>query len=204
MGWSHAPPVFQGAGRSCRMLRRVLWQPQIDPCAAGGKPPFQQGAVFGGIGPQLPRLCVGSLSEHELHLSFSLSGVLRVRQEGRDGFLLERLVQIILDMGVKFVDGTVGRAVPGAEAVLIQTAVDPRRSLGDVDDLMEGDVLRAAAEGEPAAAAPLGGQDARLLQRHRQRGHHALRDTHLGADLLAVSDLLLLGEVHDDADGIVG
>lgn len=203
MGWSHAPPVFQGAGRSCRMLRRVLCQPQIDPCAAGGKPPFQQGAVFGGIGPQLPRLCVGSLSEHELHLSFSLSGVLRVRQEGRDGFLLERLVQIILDMGVKFVDGTVGRAVPGAEAVLIQTAVDSRRSLGDVDDLMEGDVLRAAAEGEPAAAAALGGQDARLLQWPRQRCDHRLRNAHFDADLRAGCRRLRGGKIQHDADGIV-
>lgn len=94
--------------------------------------------------------------------------------------------------------------IPGAGVLRLQTAVDAGGPLHEIDDLVEGDVLRPAAEGEAAAHAPQGGQDARLLQRHRQRGHHALRDTHLGADLLAVGDLLLLGEVHDDADGIVG
>ena len=50
MGWSVAPPVFQGAGGPCRMVRRVLRHAAADGWAAVNVPP----GVAPRQGPHLP------------------------------------------------------------------------------------------------------------------------------------------------------
>ena len=58
---------------------------------------------------------VYSIIHHPLF--FSVSVVLRVLHQGRNGFILKGRVQIGLDAGVEFMDGAGPHAVAGAEAV---------------------------------------------------------------------------------------
>lgn len=90
--------------------------------------------------------------------------------------------------------------IAGAEAVRRQAAVDAGGALHGVDDGIEGDVLWPA----PQPRAPLGGEDARLLQRLGQRGDHRLGNAHLTADLTAGGSSALDGEMQHDPYGVVG
>lgn len=119
--------------------------------------------------------------------SFFLSadGVSGVLHQGRDRFVLKCCIQIGLDVGIEFMDRAGRHTIAGAEAVRLQAAVDAGGALHGVDDGIEGDVLRPAPQRKAAARAPLGGEDARLLQRLGQRGDHRLGNAHLTADLTA-------------------
>ena len=136
--------------------------------------------------------------------SLSPWGNLSVRHQGRDGFVLKGRIQIGLDAGIEFMDRAGPHAVAGAISVRVQAAIDAGGALHQVDDLVEGDVLRPAAEGEAAARAPLGGEQARPLQRRGQRGDHRLGNAHLTADLAAGGGVALEGEIVHDPYGVIG
>lgn len=86
-------------------------------------------------------------------------------------------------MGIEFVDGTARRTVPVAGVAFFQTAVDAGRSLHDVDDRAEGDVLRPFGQQIAAGRAAVGIQNAAPLQGLCDRAERAARDAHTVADL---------------------
>ena len=95
-------------------------------------------------------------------------------QELVNGHLLKRFIHSTLHPLIIPVQLTGVRGIAGTEAICLQAAVDAGGALHEIDDLVEGDVLRPAAESEAAAHTPQSGQDARLLQRRCQCGHHRL------------------------------
>lgn len=54
-------------------------------------------------------------------------------------------IRIVMHLLVVPMHWAVGRPIAGAEAVCFQTAVDAGGALDEIDDLVEGNVLRPAA-----------------------------------------------------------
>ena len=77
-----------------------------------------------------------------------------VLQQRRNRFILKRLIQIRLDVRVTAVHRARRRSVAGAVTVVLQTAVDPRRALHQIDDLVQRDLLRRAPQ-RKAAVRPV-------------------------------------------------
>lgn len=88
-----------------------------------------------------------------------------VLQQGRNRVILKHLIQIRLNVRVKAVHRARRRSVAGAVTVILQTAVDPRRALHQIDDLMQGNLLRRAPQRKAAVRPAYRAQNARATQR---------------------------------------